>query len=86
MSKTTEKRTSDAILAYLQRIPHYPFDAKIDPDFVDEILGDFGTVVDVLEETKAFRWYHIDQATVQLRSPRLSLRRWLNNAKKPRRR
>jgi len=86
MNKTTEKPRNSAILDYLRKIPAYPFDPKIDPDFVDELLADFGTAIDVLEETKAFRWYHTDQATSSLRSARLSLRRWLTNAKKPRRR
>lgn len=82
----TQKPPNGAILDYLRKIPVYPFDPKIDPDFVDEILADFSAAVDVLEETKAFRWYHVDQGTSGLRSARLSLRRWLNNAKKPRRR
>ena len=86
MNKTTEKTRNGAILDYLRKIPTYPFDPKIDPDFVEELLDDFGAAVDVLEETKAFRWYHTDQATSSLRSARLALRRWLANAKKPRRR
>ena len=86
MNKTTEKTRNGAILDYLRKIPTYPFDPKIDPDFVEELLDDFGAAVDVLEETKAFRWYHNDQATSSLRSARLALRRWLTNAKKPRRR
>ena len=85
MSSTTQKPPNRAILDYLRKIPVYPFDPKIDPDFVDELLTDFAAV-DVLEETKAFRWYHADQATSGLRSARVSLRRWLTNAKKPRRR
>ena len=86
MNKTAEKPRNDAILDYLRKMPTYPFDPKIDPHFVEELLDDFGAAVDVLEETKAFRWYHTDQATSSLRSARLSLRRWLTNAKKPRRR
>ena len=86
MSKTTEKTRNGALLDYLRKIPLYPFDPKIDPDFVDEIVADFGAAIDILEETKAFRWYHTDQATSRLRSARVSLRRWLNNAKNPRRR
>ena len=84
MSKTTEKPRNGAILDYLRKIPVYPFDPKIDPDFVEELVTDFASVIDILEETKAFRWYHTDQATSSLRSARLSLRRWLNNARKPR--
>jgi hypothetical protein len=86
MNKAPQKPPNATILDYLRKIPLYPFDPKIDPDFVDELLADFGTAVDVLEETKAFRWYHADQGTSGLRSARLSLRRWLTNAKTPRRR
>ena len=86
MSKTHQKTPNGVILDYLRKIPVYPFDPKIDPDFVDELLNDFAPAVDVLEETKAFRWYHADQGTAGLRSARLSLRRWLTNAKKPLRR
>ena len=55
----------------------------------EQALADLRRVVEsrmsaALEETKAFRWYHTDQATSSLRSARLSLRRWLNNARKPR--
>lgn len=83
MSKTTKAHQN--ILDYLQRIPLFPFNPDIDPEFVEEIVEDFASVINVLDETKAFRWYHADQATAQLRNPRLSLRRWLNNARKPRR-
>ena len=86
MSKTTEKTRNGALLDYLRKIPLFPFDPKIDPDFVDELLTDFGGAIDVLEETKAFRWYHTDRATSSLRSARVALRRWLNNAKNPQRR
>ncbi|MCP4059230.1 MAG: hypothetical protein GY738_18385 [Pseudoalteromonas sp.] len=82
MSKTTEKPRNQAVIDYLRKIPLYPFNPKFDPDFVEELLTDFGTV-DVLEETKAFRWYHVDRATSNLRNPRVSLRRWLYRAKKP---
>lgn len=85
MNKTHET-PHQALLDYLQRIPFYRYDDDIDPDFVNEIVDDFGNVLDVLDEAKAFRWYHADRATSHLRSPRLSLRRWFNNAKTPRRR
>ena len=57
MSKTTEKPRNGAILDYLRKIPIYPFDPKIDPDFVEELVTDFASVIDILEETKAFRWF-----------------------------
>ncbi len=83
MSKTIQKPSKQAILDYLSKFTLYPFDPKIDRDFVEEILTDFGTAINVLDETKAFRWYHVDRATSNLRSPRVSLRRWLNKATKP---
>ena len=64
------------LLAYLQRIPGYPFDAKIDPDFAGELLEDFAAL-DVLEEVKAFRWFHDNQPASRVRHLRLGLRRWL---------
>lgn len=81
--KTTTKTPNQDILAYLKKIADYPFDPKIDPLFVEELVTDFGSCVDILEETKAFRWFQVDQANSKLRSARLALRRWLNNAKNP---
>ena len=74
-------KTSHAVLAYLQeRMPAYPFDPKIDDEFVRELVEDF-TEIDILEETKGFRWFYCQQPP-QRRSARLSLRRWLANARR----
>ncbi len=81
--KTTGKAANADTLAYLEKMANYPFDPKIDPLFVEELVTDFGASIDILEETKAFHWFHIDQATSRLKSPRLALRRWLKKAKTP---
>ena len=68
------------ILQYLQhRLPAYPFDAKLDAAFVEELIDDFKPV-NILEETKAFRWYYDNEPAKRLRNVRLGLRRWLANA------
>ena len=65
------------ILNYLQHhIPAYPFDPNIDRDFVEELVQDFNHI-DILQETKAFRWYYDNQPVTKLRNVRLGLRRWL---------
>ena len=80
---TTTTKTSQAVLAYLQhRMPAYPFDRKIDDEFVRELLEDFADI-DILEETKGFRWFYCQQPP-QRRTARLSLRRWLANARRRR--
>ena len=72
-------QTTEAVLAYLQhRVPAYPFDPKIDAEFVRELIEDFADI-DILEETKGFRWFYCQQPPQQ-RTARLSLRRWLANA------
>lgn len=76
MAEVPDNPPVDDLLEYLQRIPGYPFDAKIDPDFAGELLEDFA-VLDVLEEVKAFRWYHDNEPTKRVRHLRLGLRRWL---------
>ena len=62
-------------------LPAYPFDAKIDQDFVEELVDDFGGV-DVLNEIKNFRWFNDSKPVSHLRSVRLALRRWIANSKK----
>lgn len=65
------------ILNYLQHhIPAYPFAPNIDRDFVEELVQDFNHI-DILQETKAFRWYYDNQPVAKLRNVRLGLRRWL---------
>jgi hypothetical protein len=74
-----------AILEYLAtRLPAYPFKSEVDGPFVDELLDDFPDV-DVLEEIKAFRWYYENQPVTRLRHPRVTLRRWIANARAPQR-
>ncbi len=70
------------ILQYLQhRLPAYPFDAKLDAAFVEELIADFKPI-DILEETKAFRWYYDNEPATRLRNVRLGLRRWIANARR----
>ena len=72
----------EAVLAYLQhRLPAYPFDAKTDQDFVEELVEDFGGI-NVLEEIKNFRWFNDSKPVSNLRSVRLALRRWIANSKR----
>lgn len=72
---------AENILNYLQsRMPAYPFDDGIDPDFVEELVEDFRGI-DILEETKAFRWYYDNDPASRCRNLRLSLRRWLARAR-----
>ncbi len=71
---------AEPILGYLQhRMPDYPFDPDLDQDFVNEILDDFDHV-DILEQTKAFRWYHHNKPAEKHTNLRIALRRWLTNA------
>lgn len=72
----------EAILDYLRdRLPSYPFDEKTDRDLAEELVADFQDA-DVLSEIKCFRWYNDGRSLSKLRSVRLSLRRWVANAKK----
>lgn len=76
MGEVTPNASPQVVAAYLRRIPGYAFDPEIDEDFVDELLKDFAAL-DVLEEIKAFRWYHDNRPAQKVRHVRLSLRRWL---------
>ncbi len=68
------------ILDYLQeRLPHYPFHPDLDPDFVQELTGDFEDV-DILEEIKTFRWYYDNAPVQRFKNIRVALRRWLARA------
>ncbi len=68
------------VLDYLQHdLPDYPFDPAIDTPFVEELVGDFHHL-DVLEQVKAFRWFHDNAPCSRAKSPRLALRRWLARA------
>lgn len=71
----------DAILDYLrQRLPGYPFDPELDHLFVNELLEDFNHL-DILEQTKAFRWFHDNQPSQRHKNLRLALRRWLSRGR-----
>lgn len=69
----------DSVLDYLQRIPGYPFDQNVDPDFVAELADDFPNI-DILEQIKAFRWHHDGRPDRLFKSLRPALRRWLASA------
>ena len=75
-----QKTPRKKILHYLEhRLPNYPFDSKIDDDYVEELLEDFSEI-NVLAEIKTFRWYHNNRPFDSAEKPRLVLRRWLANA------
>ena len=80
---------AEEILNYLKsQLASYPFHAGIrsipselhDSAFVAELINDFQDL-DILEETKAFRWYYESEPSAKLKNPRLGLRRWLAKAK-----
>lgn len=79
MSDVTED-----MLAYLRHLPSYPFDAKMDPAFVQELVDDFPSV-DILEETKAFRWYYDNEPASKMKQVRVGLRRWIVRSQRQRR-
>ena len=85
-AKSAAQKTDPALLAYLRdHLPGYPFDASLDGAFVEELVADFAGEIELLEETKTFRRFY-DNKPVHLKSVRLSLRRWITNAEKRRRR
>ena len=78
---TDPKPGCSEVLAYLKdRIPSYPFNPKIDNDFVDELVDDFANI-DIIDELKAFRWYYDNEPVAKVSNVRLSIRRWIANAK-----
>lgn len=69
-----------AILFYLEeRLPGYVFDRTIDSSFVEELLEDFPKI-DILEQLKAFRWYHGNNPAAKHGNLRVAIRRWLSNS------
>lgn len=71
------------VLTYLETcLPGYPFDHEIDTAFVDELLSDFPNI-DILDEIKAFRWYHNNKPATHVANIRLALRRWVARGKPP---
>jgi hypothetical protein len=72
--------TPEPILDYLQnQIPEYPFDRKLDEEFVHELIADFQDL-NILEETKTFRWYHNNRPAARFKNVRVGLRRWIANS------
>src|SRR3954469_1437184 len=70
----------EPILDYLKnQIPAYPFDPKLDEAFVHELIEDFHDL-DILEETKTFRWYHNNRPADRFKNVRVGLRRWIANS------
>jgi len=70
---------TEDMLIYLRQLPSYPFDAEMDSAFVKELVDDFPGV-DILEETKAFRWYYDNKPASRMRQVRVGLRRWILRA------
>ena len=69
------------VLSYLETsLPGYPYNDDIDSAFVCELLDDF-PAIDILEEIKAFRWYHNNKPTAHVSNIRLALRRWVARSK-----
>jgi len=73
----------DTILHYLRdRMPGYPYDLAVDPDFVQELIEDFPNT-DILEQMKTFRWFYDNRPAERVRNIRLALRRWIARAAAP---
>ncbi len=70
---------AEKIRDYLRRLPGYPFDPKLDADYVEELVDDFSDV-NILAEIKNFRCYYNNQPFSGSAKPRVALRRWLDNA------
>ena len=82
MTKATN--SAEPILSYLKSsLPSYPYNEKIDPDFVEELINDFQGV-NILEEIKSFRWFYDNQPTQRVRAVRLALRRWIAGVRRTR--
>ena len=72
--------TAEDILRYLkEQIPAYPFHPQLDEEFVRELITDFDDL-DILEETKTFRWYYNNRPVDRFKNVRVGLRRWIANA------
>jgi len=75
--------SSGCTATYLRdQTPCYPFRPRIDQPFVQELTADFPQLL-ILDEIKAFRWYHDNDPVSRVRNVRLALRRWLARACKP---
>jgi len=77
-SPQLDHRVTD-VLDYLQHgFSAYPFNRKLDTDFILELVADFERV-NLLEQTKTFRWYYDDDLS-RVGNPRAALRRWMARA------
>jgi hypothetical protein len=69
--------SADHVLGYLECcLPGYPFDHRVDVEFVNELIEDFPNA-NLLEEIKAFRWFHDNEPAARTNNLRLALRRWV---------
>ncbi len=61
---------------YLQhQFSNYPFNPRLDTDFIVELAADFQDL-NLLEQIKTFRWYYDDDLS-NVGNPRAALRRWM---------
>ena len=73
-----DHRVTD-VVDYLQHgFSAYPFNRKLDTAFILELAADFERV-NLLEQTKTFRWYYDDDLS-RVGNPRAALRRWMARA------
>jgi hypothetical protein len=64
------------VLDYLENhLTAYPFNRKLDTDFIVELASDFERL-DLLEQIKTFRWFYDDDLS-RVSNPRAALRRWM---------
>ena len=68
------------VFHYLQGLPGFDRDDEIDTVFARELVNDFSDI-DVLEQIKAFRWYHDGRPARANPKLRLAIRRWLSRAR-----
>ncbi len=73
-----DRRVTD-LLDYLQHdFSGYPFNRTLDTNFILELAADFERI-NLLEQTKTFRWYYDDDIS-RVGNPRAALRRWMARA------
>lgn len=68
------------ILAVLQSVESYPYNADKDIPHLRALINDFPSV-NVLQETKKWAAYKLDNPLKKNQSPRAQLRTWMGNAK-----
>ena len=81
-SSSTEPQLETRVAELLHYLQHgfsaYPFNPKLDTDFVLELAADFERL-NLLEQLKTFRWYYDDDLS-RIGNPRAALRRWMARA------